>query len=112
MYVIKKAGIHATGPYFVPNVKVDTYTVTTNNLTGGAMRGFGVLQVAVAHESQMDMLARALGMSPVEFRLINCLKPGLTTATGQVVNSGTGIGATLERIRDYMSANNLKWTTP
>jgi CO/xanthine dehydrogenase Mo-binding subunit len=112
MYVIKKAGIHATGPYFVPNVKVDTYTVTTNNLTGGAMRGFGVLQIAVAHESQMDMLARALGMSPLEFRLINCLKPGLTTATGQVVNSGTGIGATLERIRDYMSANNLKWTTP
>jgi CO/xanthine dehydrogenase Mo-binding subunit len=112
MYVIKKAGIHATGPYFVPNVKVDTYTVTTNNLTGGAMRGFGVLQVAVAHESQMDMLARALGMSPVEFRLINCLKSGLTTATGQVVNSGTGIGATLERIRDYMSAHNLTWSTP
>ncbi len=58
MYVIKKAGIHATGPYYVPNVKVDTYTVTTNNLIGGAMRGFGVLQIAVAHESQMDMLAR------------------------------------------------------
>ena len=76
MYVIKKAGIHATGPYFVPNVKVDTYTVTTNNLTGGAMRGFGVLQVAVAHESQMDMLARGLGMSPLKFRMINCLKPG------------------------------------
>ena len=64
MYVIKKAGIHATGPYYVPNVKVDTYTVTTNNLIGGAMRGFGVLQIAVAHESQMDMLARGLGMSP------------------------------------------------
>ena len=95
MYVIKKAGIHATGPYYVPNVKVDTYTVTTNNLIGGAMRGFGVLQIAVAHESQMDMLARGLGMSPLEFRLINCLKPGLTTATGQVVNEGTGIGATL-----------------
>ena len=112
MYVIKKAGIHATGPYFVPNVKVDTYTVTTNNLTGGAMRGFGVLQVAVAHESQMDMLARGLGMSPLEFRLINCLKPGLTTATGQVVNEGTGIGATLLRIRDYMAANSLEWSTP
>ena len=112
MYVIKKAGIHATGPYFVPNVKVDTYTVTTNNLTGGAMRGFGVLQVAVAHESQMDMLARGLGMSPLKFRMINCLKPGLTTATGQVVNEGTGIGATLQRIQEYMAANRLEWSTP
>jgi len=112
MYVIKKAGIHATGPYFVPNVKVDTYTVTTNNLTGGAMRGFGVLQVAVAHESQMDMLARGLGMSPLRFRMINCLKPGLTTATGQVVNEGTGIGATLQRIQEYMAANRLEWSTP
>jgi nicotinate dehydrogenase large molybdopterin subunit len=112
MYVIKKAGIHATGPYFVPNVKVDTYTVTTNNLTGGAMRGFGVLQIAVAHESQMDMLARALGMSPLKFRMINCLKPGLTTATGQVVNEGTGIGATLQRIQDYMTTHGLEWSTP
>jgi CO/xanthine dehydrogenase Mo-binding subunit len=112
MYVIKKAGIHATGPYFVPHVKVDTYTVITNNLTGGAMRGFGVLQIAVAHESQMDMLARALGMSPVEFRLINCLKPGLTTATGQVVNSGTGIEATLLRVRDYMAERRLEWSKP
>jgi CO/xanthine dehydrogenase Mo-binding subunit len=111
MYVIKKAGIHATGPYFVPNVKVDTYTVTTNNLTGGAMRGFGVLQVAVAHESQMDLLARALGLSPLEIRLRNCLKPGLTTATGQIVNEGTGIGATLLRIRDYMTAHGLEWST-
>jgi CO/xanthine dehydrogenase Mo-binding subunit len=112
MYVIKKAGIHATGPYFVPHVKVDTYTVTTNNLTGGAMRGFGVLQVAVAHESQMDMLARGLGMSPLKFRMINCLKPGLTTATGQAVNEGTGIAATLQRIQDYMAANRLEWSTP
>jgi nicotinate dehydrogenase large molybdopterin subunit len=112
MYVIKKAGIHATGPYFVPNVKVDTYTVTTNNLTGGAMRGFGVLQIAVAHESQMDMLARALGMSPLKFRMINCLKPGLATATGQVLNEGTGIGATLQRIQDYMTTHGLEWSTP
>jgi CO/xanthine dehydrogenase Mo-binding subunit len=112
MYVIKKAGIHATGPYFVPNVKVDTYTVTTNNLTGGAMRGFGVLQIAVAHESQMDMLARALGMSPLKFRMINCLKPGLATATGQLLNEGTGIGATLERIQEYMTTHGLEWSTP
>jgi CO/xanthine dehydrogenase Mo-binding subunit len=75
------------------------------------MRGFGVLQVAVAHESQMDMLARGLGISPIEFRLINCLKPGLTTATGQVVNEGTGIGATLQRIKEYMSQHGLEWSS-
>jgi CO/xanthine dehydrogenase Mo-binding subunit len=112
MYVIKKAGIHATGPYFVPNVKVDTYTVITNNLISGAMRGFGVLQIAVAHESQMDMIARALHMSPVEFRLMNCLRPGLTTATGQVVNEGTGIEETLLRVRHYMTQQGLSWSTP
>ena len=78
-YVIKKSGIHACGPYHVPNIRVDTYTLYTNNLTSGAFRGFGVLQAAVAHESQMDKLAHELRMSPLEFRRINCLKPGLTT---------------------------------
>lgn len=110
MYVVKKAGIHATGPYFVPNVKVDTYTVYTNNLIGGAMRGFGVLQIAVAHESQMDMLAAEVGMSPLDFRLVNCLKPGLTSATGQVMNEGTGIEATLLRIKQYMAERGLDWS--
>ena len=112
MYVVKKAGIHATGPYFVPNVQVTTYTVYTNNLVGGAMRGFGVLQIAVAHESQMDILAGKLGISPLEFRLKNCLKSGLTSATGQVMGDGTGIEATLQRIKEYMAEHELKWTTP
>jgi CO/xanthine dehydrogenase Mo-binding subunit len=111
MYVVKKAGIHCTGPYFVPNVKVDTYTVYTNNLASGAYRGFGVLQAAVAHESQMDMLARRLHMSPIDLRLKNCLKPGLTTATGQIAREGTGIEETLLRIKQYMAEHDLDWTT-
>ena len=106
-YVIKKSGIHACGPYFVPNIRVDTYTLYTNNLTSGAFRGFGVLQAAVAHESQMDKLAHGLGMSPLEFRRINCLKPGLTTGTGQVMNEGCGIEATVERIQRYMEEEGL-----
>jgi nicotinate dehydrogenase large molybdopterin subunit len=93
----------------VPNVKVDTYTVYTNNLIAGAMRGFGVLQAAVAHESQMDMVAHKLGISPLEFRLKNCLREGLTSATGQAMSAGTGIEATLLRIKDYMEQHNLKW---
>lgn len=112
IYVVKKAGIHCTGPYYVPNVKVDTYTVYTNNLASGAYRGFGVLQGAVAHESQMDQVARRLHMSPVDFRLKNCLKPGLTTATGQLAGEGTGIEETLLRIKAYMTEHNLDWTTP
>ena len=108
-YVVKKAGIHATGPYYVPSIRVDTYTLYTNNPLSGAMRGFGVLQAAVAHESQMDKLAQRLGISPLDFRIINCLKPGLTSSTGQVMNEGCGIEATLRRIKYYMEAHLLRF---
>lgn len=106
-FVIKKAGIHACGPYHVPNIRVDTYTVYTNNLAAGAIRGFGVLQAAMAHEAQMDKLACRLGISPVDFRLINCLKPGLTSSTGQAMNQGCGIEATMQRIKDYMTTHGI-----
>ena len=111
-YVIKKAGIHACGPYYVPNIRVDTFTLYTNNLTGGAIRGFGVLQAAVAHESQMDQLAHRIGISPLEIRLVNTLKPGLTTGTGQEMNEGCGIEATMQRINDYMKSHNLTFNRP
>jgi CO/xanthine dehydrogenase Mo-binding subunit len=71
-----------------------------------------VLQVAVAHESQMDILARELGISPLEFRLKNCLKVGQSTATGQIMRAGTGIEATLLRIEEYMERHGITWTTP
>ena len=111
-YVIKKAGIHACGPYDVPNIRVDTYTLYTNNLTSGAMRGFGVLQAAVAHEAQMDLLARRLCISPIDFRLMNVLKPGLMSSTGQVMNEGCGIEATVQRIKDYMESHDLRFARP
>ena len=106
-FVIKKAGIHACGPYDVPNIRVDTHTLYTNNLASGAMRGFGVLQAAVAHESQMDQLAHRLGISPIDIRLINTLKPGLATGTGQVMDEGCGIEATVLRIKEYMESHDL-----
>ena len=108
-FVIKKAGIHACGPYDVPNIRVDTHTLYTNNLSSGAMRGFGVLQAAVAHESQMDQLAHRLGISPVDIRLINTLKPGLATGTGQVMDEGCGIEATVLRIKEYMESHDLRF---
>lgn len=83
--VLRKAGVHATGPYEIPNVKIDSYAVYTNNPFCGAMRGFGATQVPVACEQQMDMLAEELNMSPMEIRLKNCFKKGSETATGQML---------------------------
>lgn len=98
-FVVKKCGIHLCGPYYIPNVKVDSYSVYTNNTFGSAMRGFGVTQAAVAHEAQMDQLALRLGLNPLRFRLMNALDVGLTTATGQRCDESVGIKATLETLR-------------
>ncbi|MEI7463629.1 MAG: molybdopterin cofactor-binding domain-containing protein, partial [Candidatus Taylorbacteria bacterium] len=95
--VLTRAAVHATGPYEVPNVYVDAYTVYTNNPQAGAMRGFGVPQMAFAHETHMDLLAEELGLSPFEIRRLNVLRPGGMTATGQVLEHSVGIGMTLEQ---------------
>ena len=65
------AGCFACGPYEVPNASIDAYGVYTNNPPCGAMRGFGAVQARFAHEAQMDKLAAALGMDPVELRIRN-----------------------------------------
>lgn len=96
---LKRAAVHATGPYEVPNVLVEAYCVYTNNPTAGAMRGFGVPQMAFAHESQMDLLAAELGLDPFTIRLRNCLRPGSYTATGQMLVAGVGIEETILRAR-------------
>ncbi len=72
-----------TGPYEIPNAHVDSYAITTNNVPGGAFRGFGGPQGAFAAENQMNKLAEMLGMDPVEIRLKNVLREGdlLTTQT-------------------------------
>ena len=69
--VAERANISSVGPYEIPNVRVSTKVLYTNNLFGGPYRGFGAPQVAAAHESQMDRLAEALGMDPFEIRRIN-----------------------------------------
>ncbi len=83
--VLTNAVTHAAGPYLVPNAVVDGWVVRTNNPPCGAMRGFGVPQVAFGHEAQMDRLADALGIDPVELRRRNALQPGDVLPTGQVV---------------------------
>lgn len=93
--VITRSVVHSTGPYEVPNVRVKSTMVYTNNPMAGAMRGFGVPQVAIAHEGQMDALAKELNMTPVEIRLINALKVGSATGTKQVLDNSVGITETI-----------------
>ncbi len=85
--VLINAVTHTQGPYRCPNAVVDGYAVRTNHLPCGAMRGFGVVQACFAHESQMDKLAAAAGMDPVEIRLRNAMRTGDLLITGQAVES-------------------------
>jgi CO/xanthine dehydrogenase Mo-binding subunit len=93
--VLNNAVSMATGPYEVPNVKVDGYNVFTNNLVCGAFRGFGALQATFAAESQMSRLADALGMDPVVFRLKNALREGSVLPTQSVVPPAVSVRETL-----------------
>ena len=81
--VCSNAACFACGPYSVPNALLDSTVVYTNNPPCGAMRGFGAVQTCFAAEAQMDKLAAALGIDPVELRLLNALAPGDTLPTGQ-----------------------------
>ena len=80
--VLGNSAITCIGPYFVPNVKSDVYGVYTNNVPGAAFRGFGAPQALYMAELQMDKLAEKLDMDPVEFRLKNALRDGLTLGVG------------------------------
>jgi xanthine dehydrogenase D subunit len=85
--VLLNAITHAQGPYRCENAVIDGWAARTNNPPCGAMRGFGVVQAAFAHESQMDRLAAACRLSPVEVRLRNAMRTGDRLVTGQVVES-------------------------
>ena len=85
--VLLNAITHTQGPYKCVNATVDGYAARTNNLPCGAMRGFGVVQACFAHEGQMDKLAAACGLDPVEIRLLNAMETGDTLITGQVMES-------------------------
>ena len=85
--VLINAVTHMQGPYKCEIATVDGYAVRSNNPPCGAMRGFGVVQACFAHESQMDKLADACGLSPVDIRLKNAMQTGDRLITGQVVES-------------------------
>ncbi|MFN8051794.1 MAG: xanthine dehydrogenase subunit D [Acidimicrobiales bacterium] len=85
--VLFNAVTHAQGPYRCDNAVVDGWAVRTNNPPCGAMRGFGVVQACFAHESQMDKLAVACDIDPIELRLLNAMETGDLLITGQPVDS-------------------------
>jgi CO/xanthine dehydrogenase Mo-binding subunit len=89
--VLGNATLMCTGPYEILNVRVDSYAVYTNNIPGGAFRGFGGPQGAFAAETQVNLLAEKLGMDPVEFRLRNLLQEGSLLSVGTPLPKGVSI---------------------
>ena len=85
--VMRKAAILGAGPYVIPNVRVDTYGIYTNNTPSGAFRSFGALQTQFATESTLDMAAERLGLDPFEIRRINAMRNGGVTHTKQKLGS-------------------------
>jgi xanthine dehydrogenase D subunit len=97
--VIANASCFAVGPYECPNATIDGIVVYTNNPPCGAMRGFGSVQNCYAHEAQMDRLAAALGMDPVELRIRNAMRTGSQMITGQVIDGPVPVAELLRRVR-------------
>jgi aldehyde oxidoreductase len=99
--VANRAPVHAGGPYVHQAYRARTVAVHTNSPPGGAFRGFGVPQSAVAQECAFDELADLLGIDRLEFRIHNALVAGVPTVTGQVFESGVGFLECLESLRPH-----------
>jgi CO/xanthine dehydrogenase Mo-binding subunit len=85
--LVRKSGYTAPGPYRIPNLKIDSIGVYTNKVPAGALRGYGVAQTTWASEQQMDIMAKELGIDPVEFRLKNLLNKEEEFAPGDPLDS-------------------------
>jgi CO/xanthine dehydrogenase Mo-binding subunit len=107
MKVLERSAGHATGAYNVPVTDVEALAVYTNNIPCGAMRGFGVNQAAFGLESCIDDLCEQGGFDRWQFRWDNALQDGHMTATGQVIESGAGVRATLEAVKPAYDAAPL-----
>jgi CO/xanthine dehydrogenase Mo-binding subunit len=104
--ITRAAGYSGTGPYFVPNIHIDSYCVYTNHPIGGPMRGFGMAEIHWGLEQHIDQMAHRLGLDPVEVRLLNCLKDGQETLTGMPMHP-TGLTECIRR-----AANAIGWGQP
>jgi CO/xanthine dehydrogenase Mo-binding subunit len=104
--VLSRGAIHSGGPYYWPSVRIRAKAVATNAPPHGAFRGFGAPQSLFALERHMDRIAQAVGVSPVEIRRRNFLKPGETTITGQTVREEIDLNKLLDRaleLSDYQA---------
>jgi CO/xanthine dehydrogenase Mo-binding subunit len=95
--VTSNAASFAVGPYAIENALIESTCVYTNNPPCGAMRGFGAVQSCFAAEAQMDKLAAALDLDPVELRLRNALAPGDELPTGQKITGALPVAEVIQR---------------
>ena len=102
--VANRVPVHAAGPYRVPNVHNRSRAIYTNETPAGAFRGFGVPQSALLNERLIDDAAAQLGMDRLDIRYLNALRPGDTTATGQILEASCGLAACLDALRDDWQA--------
>ena len=99
--VLANACCFSVGPYNVPNALIEGWGVRTNNPPCGAMRGFGNVQTCFGAEAQMDKLAKALSLDPVDFRLLNALKTGDILITGQEITGTAPVKEVLTSLAKY-----------
>ena len=107
--VCSNAASFALGPYVVPSARIDAYVVYTDNPPCGAMRGFGAVQTCFAHEAQMDKLAAALEIDPLELRLRNAMTTGTPMPTGAPINCPAPVTELLESVRDRALPEAGRW---
>lgn len=100
--VMGRATTHSTGPYIVPNVKIDCYAMYTNNPPSGAFRGFGAFQAAFAIECMMDQVADELKIDRVELRRKNALRTDSITNTGQHLSESVGLLECIQKTEKEM----------
>jgi CO/xanthine dehydrogenase Mo-binding subunit/aerobic-type carbon monoxide dehydrogenase small subunit (CoxS/CutS family) len=109
--VIFRSAVTATGPYAVESVEADSYGIYTHKNPSGAFRGFGSTQASFACEIQMDKLARALDMSPVELRRKNGFREGSITSTGQKLMDGIGYLDTLDAVSTALESMRAEFAS-
>src|SRR5580658_4680196 len=104
--VTQKSGFTAAGPYDIDNIRIDSYALYTNRTPAGALRGFGIPQLVWAYESHTDLIAKELGIDPVEFRRKNILREGRPQASGTAMKD-----AAIAEVLETLVAR-MKWQAP
>jgi len=103
--VLQRACTHAAGPYNYQNIDILGMSVYTNNVVGGAFRGFGVTQSCFATENNINLLAEMAGISPWEIRYRNAIRPGQTLPNGQIADPNCALTETLEAVKDIYESS-------